>query len=395
MARRTFDHRLSTTLLISLVYPMGPAAIILMPMLIGGMVDDYGFSEQQTGYIASLEGMGLMAALLVAALWIRTISWTHMLLASFLLNATFNIISAQVTAVEPLLVLRFLAGFSSGSVFAIAVAALGDNREPDRAFGIAQVVQGVVMFAAFAVAPAILALWSVGGLYYMLAGVALLMTLSLLRYPSSGAERATGAASGSEEASYTLLIWIGLIASFLFFASIFGFWAYIERIGHAAGLPTGTIGMALGLSQFAAIVGGGLAAVASNRLGRLIPLLVSLAGLVLVLWLLVGQFTSFVYYFGACLFQTLFVLANSYQLGVMAQIDIRGSYLVLVTSFQVLGSAVGPTIAAMMINDGDYSGINTMATAFCVSSILMFLLIIHQTRHPRRHATLALAQRLK
>jgi len=38
-----------------MVYPIGPAAIILMPMLVGGLIDDLGFSEQQAGYIASLE----------------------------------------------------------------------------------------------------------------------------------------------------------------------------------------------------------------------------------------------------------------------------------------------------------------------------------------------------
>lgn len=377
---RTFDHKLSTTFLISLVYPMGPAAIILMPMLVGGVIDDFGFSEQQAGYIASLEGSGLMVALLLAALWIRKISWTTMLFFSLAATTLLNILSASLTEFVPLLITRFLAGMGGGSIFAIAVAALGDNRQPDRAFGIAQIIQGAMMFLAFAGAPAILQYWTVGGLYYMLAAASLLMMLTLWRYPSAGAERVEDQAIVSDGNNHTGLIWIALIASFLFFANIFGFWTYIERIGQSAGLSIETIGWALGLSQFAAILGAGVAAVAGDRYGRTVPLLVALVGLTTTLWLLRGQFSSFTFYLGAGLFQALFVMANSYQLGVIAKIDTKGHFLVLVTSFQVLGAALGPAIAASLISNGDYSQVNLVAALSCTLGILMFLFIVYRAR---------------
>jgi predicted MFS family arabinose efflux permease len=372
---------LSTTFLISAVYPLGPAAIILMPMLVGGMIDNLGFTGQQAGYVASLEGMGLVLASLAAALWIRRVSWTSMLAAGCIATALLNIVSANLGEFTPFLVSRFLAGFAAGSVFALTVAALGDNRHPDRAFGIAQVVQGAIMFFAFAGSAWILVRWSVAGLYYLLAGISLLMLLTLWRYPSAGAPRFVPRAGPGEAPNYTGLIWIGLIASLLFFSNIFGFWTYIERIGQAAGLSLGTIGLALGMSQFAAIVGAGAAAIASDRYGRAAPLALALLGQLLVLWLLVGQFTPLTFYFGAGLFQALFFLANSYQLGVISKIDVKGNFLVLVTGFQGLGAAVGPGIAATLIEGGDYSRINQMAAVFCAVSILMFFFIIYRTRH--------------
>jgi predicted MFS family arabinose efflux permease len=251
-----------------MVYPIGPAAIILMPMLVGGLIDDLGLSEQQAGYIASLEGIGLVLASLVAALWVRKVSWIKVLALALIAIAVLNIISAQQSQYVGFLLVRFLAGFAEGSVFALTVAALGDNKHPDRAFGIAQVVQGAMMFFAFAGAAYILAEWSVSGLFYMLAGAATLMLLALWRYPSEGAQRVPGSSAGTGAPNYSGLIWIGLIASFLFFVSIFGFWAYIERMGQATGLSIETIGLALGVSQFAAIVGAGAAAIASNRYGR-------------------------------------------------------------------------------------------------------------------------------
>ena len=378
---RSFDHKLSTTFLISVVYPLGPAAIILMPMLVGGVIDDFGFSEQQAGYIAAAEGMGLVVASLIAALWVRKVSWTTMLLVGFLSTALLNIVSANLTEFQPLLIARFMAGMTGGTIFAVTVAALGDNKQPDQAFGIAQVVQGAMMFLAFACAPYIMSHWTVSGLYYMLAAASVVMMLSLWHYPSSGANREVDNTSNTEGSGHIGLIWIGLIASFLFFSNIFGFWTYIERIGQASGLAPETIGWALGLSQFAAIIGAGIAAFAGDRFGRTLPLIVSLIGITATLWLLQGEFGSLTFYIGAGLFQGLFVLANSYQLGVIAKIDVSGHFLVLVTGFQGLGAAIGPAVAASLINNGDYSQINQIAALSCAASIVMFLYIIFRSRN--------------
>ena len=66
--RDEVNHSLGQTTLISAIYPVGPAAIILMPLIVGGLVDSYGFSEQQAGAIATAEGIGLVLGLLTAAL---------------------------------------------------------------------------------------------------------------------------------------------------------------------------------------------------------------------------------------------------------------------------------------------------------------------------------------
>ena len=89
---------MATTLLVCAVYALGPAATILMPMIVGGLIDGYGYTEQQAGNIAALEGLGLVAASVLAAAWIRRLSWTRALLASFLGYAALNVVSAGVTA---------------------------------------------------------------------------------------------------------------------------------------------------------------------------------------------------------------------------------------------------------------------------------------------------------
>jgi len=378
--RNPYDDRIPTTVLISILYPLGPAAIILSPMIVGGVVDGYGFTEQQAGMMASLEGMGLVVASILASFWVRKLSWLKVLFFGLLVTAALNLISANLSEFTPLVVIRFIAGFMGGTVFAVVVVALGDNRQPDRAFGIAQVMQGAMMFAAFAAAPALMHAMGVRGIFYLLAAASLLMTLTLFRFPDQGVDHTELARGAALAKANTLLIWLGLFASFAFFINIFGFWAFIERIGQAAQLSPGGIGLALGISQIAAIGGAMAAALASDRFGRIKPLLIVLIGQCWALWALKGQFDEITYYVAACLFQALFMLGVSYQMGAIATIDVKGRFLVLMTAAQGLGAAFGPSLAAALIRAGDdYSGINLMAASCCLVSTLVFFFIIRRS----------------
>lgn len=384
-ANNTFDHRLSTTLIICLVYPIGPAAMILMPMIVGGLIDGYGYTEEQAANIASLEGLGVVVASVLAAFWIRDISWVRALFVSFLLYAGLNIVSANVEAFTPLLVMRFLTGLAGGNLFAATVAALGDNRAPDRAFGLAQAVQGVMMLAGFVAAPYLLQAWGVGAMYYMLAVGAIVLMMVLLWFPAQGEVRGAAVGLSGLDGGHTALIWLGLIMSIVFFVNVFGFWAFAERIGQAAGLPASTVGLALGVSQIMAIVGALAAAAASDRYGRYLPLLIVVIGQCAALFALFGEFGVVTFFVATGAFQALFIVAVSYQMGAIATLDIKGRYLVMMTAAQGLGAAIGPTVAAGLIRAGDdYSGILVMAALCCFVSMLAFFFIIYRSRNVAR-----------
>ena len=372
------DHSLRQTTLISAIYPVGPAAIILMPLIVGGLVDSYGFSEQQAGVIATGEGIGLVLGLLTAALWVRSVTWRLALLVGLTTYAALNFGSPLVDGHAGILVLRFLSGFVGGGVFAIVVAALGDNREPDRAFGIAQAVQGLIMGALFAWAPSLMSESGINSLFYLMAILALTTMIFLPQFPRRGVVDAAPVpadSTGDLPSSAPILLYLGLFGGFAYYLAVFGFWGFIERMGIRAGLEESTIGYALGISQLAAICGALLAAGAAQRFGRFLPLLIALVGQLWVLWVLVGQFSAWAFYAGACAYQGLYVMATSYQLGVIAHLDSKGKFIVVMTALQGLGAALGPSIAAALIDDGAYSGINAAAALTLTASLGLFLVL--------------------
>jgi hypothetical protein len=73
-------------------------------------------------------------------------------------------------------------------------------------------------------------------------------------------------------------------------------------------------------------------------------------------------------------------VAVSYQMGVIAKLDVRGRFLVMMTAAQGLGAAIGPAVAAGLIRGDDYDGIMVMAGLACLVSTLLFLLIIWRSR---------------
>lgn len=375
------DHSLGQTTLISAIYPVGPAAIILMPLIVGGLIDSYGFSDQQAGAVATAEGLGLVLGLLTAALWVRSVGWRSALLTGLAIYAGLNFGSPLIEGHTGIVILRALSGFVGGGVFAIVVAALGDNREPDRAFGIAQAVQGLVMGALFVWAPALMSDAGINSLFYLMAFLALIAMLFLPRFPQYGVVDATPAPQDTpntvSQSGVPIALYAGLFGGFAYYLAVFGFWGFIERMGVQAGLEETTIGYALGVSQLAAIFGALLAAAAAQRFGRVIPMLIALMGQLWVLWVLVGQFSAWAFYAGACLYQGLYVMATAYQLGVIAQLDSKGKFIVVMTALQGLGAALGPSIAAGLINDGDYSSINMAAATTLIVSLGLFLYLAH------------------
>ena len=380
------DHSIAQTTLISIIYPVGPAAIILMPLIIGGLIDSFGFSEQQAGAIASAEGIGLVLALLVASFWVRKVAWRTGLLLGLALYAALNLSSSFVSGHAQILTLRFLSGYLGGSVFAIVVAALGDNREPDRAFGIAQAVQGLLMGVLFVMAPPLMGRAGVNALFYMMALLALLCIPALLKFPRHGLVGAHAENLVSVRQSAPIALSVGLLGGFLYYLAVFGFWGFIERVGLQAGLAPDTIGLALGAAQIAAVIGALTAAAAAQRLGRVVPLLTALLGQAAVLWLLVGQFSSNAFYIGAFLWQGLYVMATAYQLGVIAALDNKGKFIVIMTALQGLGAALGPSIAAALAQPSDYSALNWASAIAMVLSLGTFVLLAARGHHTGKSA---------
>ena len=64
--------------------------------------------------------------------------------------------------------------------------------------------------------------------------------------------------------------------------------------------------------------------------------------------MVLGDFGATAFFVSTGLFQALFIVGVSYQMGAIAKLDIQGRYLVTMTAAQGLGGALGPALAALV-----------------------------------------------
>jgi predicted MFS family arabinose efflux permease len=188
---------------------------------------------------------------------------------------------------------------------------------------------------------------------------------------------------------------MALLACFVFNMGIMAVWAYLERMGHAAGLEPVFIGRALALSLFGALFGALVAAALADRYGRILPLIVTLVIQVIAVVLLNGELTESAFLAGVILFAFAWNFPVAYQLAITVSVDVSGRLVVLFLSAVKLGYAVAPVIAAQLfLLGGAFLPVLILAMAAFLVSALIFAGLARsgrnapQDEHPNRHARL-------
>ena len=125
--------------------------------------------------------------------------------------------------------------------------------DPDRNLGYWFGLQLLAGSVGVIFLPGLIADFSVGSVFLLLAGLHALLLLFIRFIPDSGEiqqmpeVKATG--------SVPVLVALGFAGLFLFEVGIMGVWTYYERIGNAGGIAARTIGYALSASLFLGFIG--------------------------------------------------------------------------------------------------------------------------------------------
>ena len=115
---------------------MGNSVIYLIPLLVGGMVSDRGFSEQAAGLMASADLAGYALATFSTAMLLDRFSWRSMALCAIPLIIGANIVTTLTYSAELFAAVRFASGLGCGVLAAIASVSLGRTDNPDRNYGL-------------------------------------------------------------------------------------------------------------------------------------------------------------------------------------------------------------------------------------------------------------------
>lgn len=355
------SHRSLVLSAFASAYGVGLLTLLMLPFLMGAMMDGLGLSEGTTGLILSVEFTLAMVSSLLISPYINRVPRRTVAIAGTLMAIAANILSAYITDVALLISVRAFAGFGAGLALAAGNSVIASAEDPDKTAGQVNVLFVVLMIIVMLGFGFIADNFGLTGTYYGVAATYVLMLFMVIRLPqyveTKDDDTAVSLTAGKKRAvSLIGLVPIGMmITMFLFSMRDTMGWAFVEQIGVSLGYSTSEMGMILALQAFIALIGPLIVAKVGNKFGITIPVLIGIIGHgSITLGYLMASDSKFFYTAIVLMNATAYFYALAYLTGLAASLDKEGRVVAATGSFIALGIAVGPAFAGQLIDLGGY-----------------------------------------
>lgn len=246
-----FHHMTRETLQTIRASILGSVALLpllVLPTMVGALVDHAGFTEAEAGWVAAVGFAGSALGAIIAGLRIRHFDPRLLAITGLLLLAVFDgasIFAGQLPA-WLFVTFRFVSGLGGAIAYAAVMATIATMSNPERDYGIFMVFQFGLSAVGLYLLPYLLPIIGVAGLFSILAVAA---ALSLLLRNSVIHREAVS--DGTAVEIKTLLKPAALMAMFgigLYETANLGYYTYSERIGLSMGLNDYQVGEVLGVA---------------------------------------------------------------------------------------------------------------------------------------------------
>lgn len=357
-----------------LLSAISPAILLIAPAVVGALVTGSGLTPQAAGLVISAE-LGAMALVTFSTLWwMRFWNWRTAIRCCLAIMVVGNLGSAQsVDSGTMLAFWRFVSGLGSGSVIILCMVTIGQTRQRERNYGWWVVGQLVLGAVGLKMLPGILPQYGLESVYLFLAATSAAMLPLARLLPEAGA---CAPAPGNRR-SYRLVSVAGLAAVVLFYISLGGVWAYVERIADQAGMAPQDIGNALTIATLFGIAGSLAATWMGGRWGCLAPLVLGYAMLGGSIVLLQAPLSESTYLFATSVFKFAWTFALPFLLASIAAHDASGRLVVLANFMIGAGLSIGPAAAgATLAAAPDYSGVLTLGIVGSLVSLGFALTLV-------------------
>lgn len=253
--------------------------LLVLPAMIGTLVDETALSEAQAGWSASLNFFGGAAAALAMALRMHHLDLRRVAILAFTVAALGDLASAFTgNHATVFLLIRLVAGIGAGAAYTVVVAAFARLPDVDRGYGLFVTLQFIVSGLGLYALPVYSEVLGVEGMFLSIAALDV-TGLAMTRFLPGRAIDAPGF-SGLKTELHVLLAWatlLGALGFAIFEAANTAQFTYVERLGVSLALTDQQVGSALLIASLAGIPGAFVIVLLGSRFGRVAPLTLGIA----------------------------------------------------------------------------------------------------------------------
>lgn len=337
----------------------------LQPMLLGGLQAAGRINAVQIGQSATAEAMGMGLATTIAAVLLKPARMkgiaTLGLITSFFAN-----LGTAFADHAMVIVLRGVSGACSGMLLWTLVGMFARAHAPGRLFAIYVTVQALVALVLTAlISRLILPAMGPGAGYMTLAilNIALLPAAFLIPATYSTINTATRGVPPLHGI-------IALLSVATFLSGIMAFWVYVLPIGRACGFSTDVLNDALLLAVLFQIAGGLAAALSASRLP---PRPICATGALVIICCILGVLNldgDAVLWGSLATFAFCWMFIPPFQMPLLIGFDPSLRTAMLIGSAQLLGSAIGPLLASLVVSNDRILAAGWTAIGCMLASVL-------------------------
>jgi predicted MFS family arabinose efflux permease len=365
---------------------VGNAVFIGMPMLVGSLADTLGFDEQQLGWLASADLMGIFVASIAASLLVNRVNRQLLVYVGISVAILANFSSTIFHQFDSLFVIRIIAGLGEGMCYSVGVATLAGTHKTARNFSILLFVLVAVNAIELYTFPSISDKWGVDGIFLFFCG-AFILTYFFVRWlPRSNKEASVQETDSSIYLANKTVIpawipWLCLAAVACVYINVGAFWAFIERLGVDASLSDDFISNTLALGTLFTLSGCAIATWMGNKYGQSKPLIAAFALMTAILFLLAFKVTPVSYVVAATVFNFCWLFIDVFQLGTIGNIDHSGKYAALVPGAQGFTQSISPAVAGYILSEGyGYAGVMMLCAVGTISAMVIYTIVYAQLK---------------
>lgn len=354
--------------------PIIAASLLLLPIYVGGLITHNGLPLEKALTIVSLEMWGMAASLLPAVYLMKRMSWRRITLGALLIMiAAFAIPILLTLNFNSLAIVRFIGGVGAGTAMAVIMATIGRASDPDKAFSLWVLTQVFFKVIGIFIIARLLAKFGMAGFFVPLLLLCVL-ALPLTKYLPELVAQESAEGDKFKWSSKPILALLGV---FIFYVAISAIWANFERIGHWSGFEGTTIANILSLTSLASLAGASSATLMAGRLGRGALLLFG-SVIIAIASLALGMFSSLtVYTIIGLAFAFAWFFSVPFLIASVNANDESGRLMIFTNSAIAIGLAVGPAIAAQLIQGTEF---NLLTVAGAGAFIAAFILLMPSNR---------------
>jgi len=340
-----------------MVSAIGGLVFNTMPVLLGTAGEAFELGPGQLGTLSLIAGIGYLAGTLTGPLWVDRVNWRAAVLAIVVAVVASFLAATQLSGIG------LYAGFATFGFFcalaiALAMRALADMPDPERAYGTRLSVELISIGAFLVILPTLfVARAGFSGAMLGLALFAGLLGLGGLLFPKRSSSESATKTKGFPSWAQAGQSWTVLGIFTVYLLANVGLFFFLYVIAQDFNPTDAQNGLMFGVLKWLGGAAGAVGAIIGARAGLRFPHFVAFIILILgVIGLLTAKnFTT--YMISSWVWEFGFTLGCLYQTAAIVRFDISNKLVVLVPMAFGISMIFGGKIAGQLLESGNPNGL--------------------------------------